>query len=110
LITSVRRRRRDLAILKTLGVTKRTAASAILYQAGLDALVGVLVGIPLGILLGRELWTLFARDINAVPYPTVPAAGLVLVGVGTLVVAILTAMWPGRNAASTSPGLTFRTE
>jgi hypothetical protein len=110
LITSVRRRRRDLAILKTLGLTRRTAASAIVYQASVDAVVGVLVGIPLGILLGRELWTLFARDINAVPYPTVPTGALVLVGVGTLVVAILTATWPGRNAARTSPGLTFRRE
>jgi hypothetical protein len=110
LITSVRRRRRDLAILKTLGVTRRTAASAIVYQASVDAVVGVLVGIPLGILLGRELWTLFARDINAVPYPTVPTVGLVLVGVGTLVVAVLTATWPGRSAARTSPGLTFRAE
>ncbi|MGC2485288.1 MAG: FtsX-like permease family protein [Acidimicrobiales bacterium] len=110
LITSVRHRRRDLAILKTLGLTRRTAASAIIYQASVDAIVGVIVGIPLGILLGRELWTLFARDINAVPYPTVPVGALVLVGVGTIVVAILTATWPGRSAARTSPGLTFRSE
>ncbi len=110
LITSVRRRRRDLAILKTLGLTRRTAASAIVYQASVDAVVGVLVGIPLGILLGRELWTLFARDINAVPYPTVPVGALTLVGVGTIVIAILTATWPGRSAARTSPGLTFRSE
>ncbi|MGA2124069.1 MAG: FtsX-like permease family protein, partial [Acidimicrobiales bacterium] len=110
LITSVRRRRRDLAILKTLGLTRRTAASAIVYQASVDALVGVLVGIPLGILLGRELWTLFARDINAVPYPTVPVGALTLVGVGTIVISILTATWPGRSAARTSPGLTFRSE
>ncbi len=110
LITSVRRRRRDLAILKTLGLTRRTAASAIIYQASVDAVVGVLVGIPLGILLGRELWTLFARDINAVPYPTVPVGALTLLGVGTIVIAVLTATWPGRSAARTSPGLTFRTE
>ncbi len=110
LITSVRRRRRDLAILKTLGLTRRTAASAIVYQASVDALVGVVVGIPLGILLGRELWTLFARDINAVPHPTVPVGALTLVGVGTIVIAILTATWPGRSAARTSPGLTFRSE
>jgi ABC-type lipoprotein release transport system permease subunit len=110
LITSVRRRRRDLAILKTLGLTRRTAAAAVVYQASVDAIVGVIVGIPLGILLGRELWTLFARDINAVPYPTVPVGALALVGVGTIVIAILTATWPGRSAARTSPGLTFRAE
>ena len=110
LATSVRRRRRDLAILKTLGLTRRTAASAIVYQASVDAVVGVLAGIPLGILAGRELWTLFARDINAVPYPTVPVAALTLVGLGTIVIAVVTAAWPGRSAARTSPGLTFRTE
>jgi hypothetical protein len=110
LITSVRRRRRDLAILKTLGLTRRTAAAAVVYQASVDAIVGVIVGIPLGILLGRELWILFARDINAVPYPTVPVGALALVGVGTIVIAILTATWPGRSAARTSPGLTFRAE
>ena len=111
LITSVRRRRRDLAILKTLGLTRRTAASAIVDQASVDALVGVVVGIPLGIPRWvEELWTLFARDINAVPHPTVPVGALTLVGVGTIVIAILTATWHGRSAARTSPGLTFRSE
>ena len=74
LIASVRRRRRDLAIMKTLGFTRRMLAAAVAWQATIDGLIGALIGIPLGILFGRELWTLFARDINAVPQPTVPAA------------------------------------
>jgi ABC-type lipoprotein release transport system permease subunit len=64
----------------------------------------------LGILLGRELWTLFARDINAVPQPTVPATAIVLVGFGTVAIAIIAASWPGRSAASTPPGLVLRSE
>ncbi len=110
LIASVRRRRRDLAIMKTLGLTKRTLAAAVAWQATIDGFIGAVIGIPLGILFGRELWALFARDINAVPQPTVPALALVLVGFGTLVVAIIAATWPGRSAANTSPGLVLRSE
>jgi hypothetical protein len=107
---SVRRRRRDLAIMKTLGLTRRMLAAAVAWQATVDALIGAVVGIPLGILLGRELWSLFARDINAVAQPTVPATALVLVGFGTVVVAIIAASWPGRSAAKTPPGLVLRSE
>jgi hypothetical protein len=110
LIASVRRRRRDLAIMKTLGFTRRMLAAAVAWQATVDALIGAVVGIPLGILLGRELWTLFARDINAVPQPTVPATAIVLVGFGTVAIAIIAASWPGRSAASTPPGLVLRSE
>lgn len=110
LIASVRRRRRDIAIMKTLGFTKRMLAAAVVWQATIDGLIGAVIGIPLGILFGRELWTLFARDINAVPQPTVPAIALVLVGVGTLAVAVIAALWPGRSAAKTPPGLVLRSE
>jgi hypothetical protein len=110
LIASVRRRRRDLAIMKTLGFTKRMLAAAVAWQATIDGLIGAVIGIPLGIVFGRELWTFFARDINAVPQPTVPVSALVLVGFGTLLVAAIAALWPGRSAAATPPGLVLRSE
>jgi len=110
LVASVRRRRRDLAIMKTLGLTRRMIAAAVAWQATIDGLIGAVIGIPLGIVLGRELWTLFARDINAVPQPTVPATAIVLVGFGTLIVAIIASAWPGRSAATTPAGLVLRSE
>jgi hypothetical protein len=110
LIASVRRRRRDLAIMKTLGFTRRMLAAAVAWQAAVDGIIGAVIGIPLGILIGRELWTLFARDINAVPQPTVPATAIIVVGIGTMVVATVAALWPGRSAATTSPGLVLRSE
>jgi hypothetical protein len=72
--------------------------------------VGVVVGIPLGIIIGRELWTLFARSINAVPDPTVPVLSVLFVGVGTLVFANLVAALPGRSAARTPAALVLRAE
>ena len=73
LVTSVRRRRTDLALLKSLGFTKRQLASAIAWQASVAVGIGCVIGIPLGIALGRFLWDLFVRQINAVPDPTIPA-------------------------------------
>lgn len=110
LASSVRRRRRDLAMLKTLGFTRRQLAAVVAWQSTTTALVGVVVGIPLGIIIGRELWTLFARSINAVPDPTVPVLSVLIVGVGTLVFANLVAALPGRSAARTPAALVLRAE
>jgi hypothetical protein len=107
---SVRRRRRDLALLKALGFTQRQLASAIAWQATVVAIIGAVIGIPLGIIIGRELWILFARSIDAVPAPTVPVLSMVLIGVGSLVFANLVAAIPGRVAARTSTALLLRTE
>ena len=48
LAASVRRRRRDLALLKTLGFTQRQLAASIACQATVASLAGIIVGIPLG--------------------------------------------------------------
>ena len=100
LVTSVRRRRHDLAILKTLGFTRGQLALAVAVQAGVAAVIGCAVGIPVGIALGRVLWNLFAAEISAVPDPTVPGGTIVLIGVLALVLAIVVAMIPGRLAAA----------
>jgi len=102
LVASVRRRRREFALLKAFGFTARQLSATVAWQATTCAAVGVVVGIPLGIVLGRWLWTLFARGISAVPYPTVPVLSTVLVGLGALVFANLVAMLPGRVAAATT--------
>jgi hypothetical protein len=110
LAASVRRRRRDLALLKALGFTRGQLAAAVTWQASIAAGIGIVAGVPLGIALGRQLWTLFARNIDAVPAPTVPVLSVVLVAVGALVFANLVAALPGRIAARTPAALVLRTE
>ena len=104
LFSSVRRRRRELALLKTLGLVRRQLAAVVSWQASADAVVGAVVGVPLGIVLGRVLWTFFAREISAVPQATVPVLQVVLVGVAALVLANLVALAPARLAARTPAG------
>ena len=110
LAASVRQRRRDLALLKTLGFIQRQLAAAITWQAMVAAAVGVIIGIPLGIVIGRQLWVLFARNIDAVPDPTVPLSSVGVVGIGTLVFAAAVSTLPGRRAARTPTALVLRTE
>ena len=110
LAASVRRRRRDLALLKTIEFTSRQLAVTVAWQASVAAITGVIVGVPVGIALGRWLWDLFARDIYAVPEPSVPVLEVVVVALATLVLANLVAAIPGRMAARTSTALVLRAE
>ena len=110
LAASVRRRRRDLALFKTFGFTHRQLAAAVAWQASVVAVIGILVGVPVGIIVGRWLWILFADAINAVPYPSVSVVDVLLVALGTLVLAHLAALIPGRMAARTPTALVLRAE
>jgi ABC-type lipoprotein release transport system permease subunit len=110
LIASVRRRRRDLALLKTIGFSRRQIASVVAWQASVVAIVGAVIGIPAGIILGRGLWTLFAHEIYAVPSATVPGLQLILVAVAALVLANIVSVVPERLAARTPTAALLRVE
>lgn len=109
LVASVRRRRRDLAILKALGFTRAQTTATVAAQALVTAILADAVGIPVGIAAGRQLWTAFARSIDAVPAPTVPAS-VALVGIVTVVVALVMAVPPARVAARTPAAAVLRVE
>ena len=52
LLTALRRRRRDIAITRALGLTGGRAADSLVWQAVLTALVGVATGTLLGVIVG----------------------------------------------------------
>ena len=53
LASSTRRRRRDLAILKTLGFARRQLRQAVAWQATTIAAIALLIGLPAGVAGGR---------------------------------------------------------
>lgn len=110
LVASVRRRRRELALLKTLGFTQRQLAATVTWQSTIAVAVGIVVGVPLGVVAGRTLWNLFARDIHAVPAPSVPILSIVLIALGALLLANVVAAIPGRIAARTPTAIILRAE
>ena len=110
LIASVRRRRRDFALLKTLGFTRGQLAAAVAWQSSVVAVVGLVIGVPVGIAAGRWLWLAFAHELSAVPDPVVPASSIVLAAAGAMVLANLVAALPGRVAARTPAAIVLRAE
>jgi hypothetical protein len=109
-VASVRRRRRDLALLKTLGFTRRQLSACIAWQSSASVLTGLIIGIPLGIVFGRWLWLTFVREIFAVPSATIPTLSLCVLGVSALVLANVVAFFPGRVAARTAAAIALRAE
>jgi predicted lysophospholipase L1 biosynthesis ABC-type transport system permease subunit len=106
----VRRRRRDLALLKALGFTRAQLVWTVAWQSTIAVAIGVVLGLPLGTALGGWLWDLFARSIDAVPDAPVPALSLVLVAAAAFVLANSVAGFPGAYAARTPAALVLRAE
>jgi len=110
LVSSVRRKQRDLALLKTLGLTRGQLAATVAWQSTIAVAIGTVVGVPFGIAFGRWLWDLFADNIHAVPAPSVPVFSVLLIAIGALVLANAVAAFPGRLAARTPTALLLRSE
>jgi len=96
--------------LRTLGFTGRQLGSVVAWQSSVAVAIGTIIGVPLGIILGRFLWNIFAHEIDAIPAPAVPVALIVLIVVGGIVLANIVAAVPGRIAAKTPTALLLRAE
>ncbi|SDS03141.1 FtsX-like permease family protein [Jiangella sp. DSM 45060] len=110
LLTTVHRRRHDLAVLRAVGLTRRQSRAVLMTQANVLALAGLLFGVPLGIATGRVVWR-FVAETTPVDH-VAPAALLTtgLVAAAALLAANLLAAWPARRAASLRVGSVLRAE
>jgi hypothetical protein len=110
LTMAVRRRRRELAVLRTLGLTGRQTRLVVLTQASVLAVIGLALGIPLGLAIGRALWRVVANFTPLAYYPPLAVWALALIVPVTLLAANLLAVWPARRAARLRPGRILRDE
>ncbi len=109
LVISVRRRRRDLAILKTIGFMRPQIATVVAWQATSFALLALVVGLPVGIAGGRWAWSAVASGIGSASPAVVPLA-VALIAPGTLAAANAISAWPGWRAARIRPASVIRSE
>jgi ABC-type lipoprotein release transport system permease subunit len=110
LATSIRRRRRDLAILKTLGFARGDVGRTVAWQATTLAVTALVVSVPLGVAAGRIAWRLFAEQIGVIPDASTPAVLLALVVPATILLANLIAIGPAVAAMRTHPASVLREE
>ncbi len=108
LVVSVSRRRREIGLLKVLGFVNGQVVAAVGWQATTVALVGIVIGIPLGIIAGRATWHLFAAHLGVIPVSVVPVGLVAALVLGVLVVANLLALGPAIMAARSKPGRLLR--
>ncbi len=110
IVASVRQRRRELALLKSLGMCSGQLRTIVVSQISTILAVAVVIGIPLGIAAGRWAWTAFASAIGVVPAPVVPATAIALGVLALLAVGNMLATWPAVMAARTSAARVLRSE
>jgi len=110
LVVSVSRRRREMGLLKALGFVNRQIVASVAWQATALVGVGIVVGVPLGIVLGREVWSAFANNLGVVPVSVVEPWLLVAIVVGILVAANLLAVAPALAARRSKPQQLLRAQ
>jgi hypothetical protein len=72
--------------------------------------VGLLLGIPAGVIVGRLVWRQVAESIGISSAMSVPmAALLLLIPVGLLLINLI-AIFPARGVATSRPGVALREE
>jgi hypothetical protein len=110
LVTAVRRRRHDLAVLRAIGFRPRQSAACIFWQAITVALVGLALGIPIGVVVGRLSWR-WVADSTPLLYVAPIAALAILIAIpAAIALANLLAAYPARRAAGVRPAEVLRTE
>jgi putative ABC transport system permease protein len=110
LVTSVQRRQRDFAILKSIGFGRRQLYATVAVQATTVAVVGVVVGLVAGVAAGSVLWRGAADRVGVLAQVEIPVLALALIALATVVIANVVAAFPARRAARTQAAVVLRTD
>jgi len=82
---STRRRRRDLAMMKALGMTRRQIRAIVLWQSSTILVISAVLGLVLGWAAGHLVWSAYTSSLGVPAVTTLPL-GVALVGLLILVV------------------------
>jgi lipoprotein-releasing system permease protein len=124
LIMLVRAKTRDIAILRTMGATRRALMKVFMTVGVTIGVIGILAGLALGALLlyfrqgfvnffqlltGQNLWDPSIRFLTELPAKTDPFEVLAIVSMA-LLFSFLATLYPAWKAASTDPVQVLRYE
>jgi len=110
LVTTVRRRRHELAVLRSIGLSRGRCRAAIAWQSTIHAIVGATLGIPLGIVAARLVWRWLADGFPVVYVPPLALGAVLLIVPAALFVANALATGPAHVALRTRPAEALRVE
>jgi FtsX-like permease family len=110
MVTSMRSRRRDLAILRSLGADRGWITRAVHWQATLLTAVPVVIGIPAGLVVGRLVFAAFADSMGAVNDAAIPVAIVAIGSVAVVAIANAIAGVISRTGRRHEPALLLQSE
>ena len=108
--TTIRQRRRDLAVLRVLGMTGRHVRTVVAVLVLALTAAGAVLGGALGLVVGRQAWRSVAASVSLPFAPSIPVLAAVLVPVGAVLLAQVVASTSRRSAGRIPTALVLRAE
>jgi hypothetical protein len=110
LVTAVRRRRKELGMLRALGCTAAQMRRSVLVQATTLIALALVVAVPIGVIAGRLLWSATAHWLGVPVSQVVPLGEIALVVAGAFLVGTVAALVPAIRAGRVDPAEILRSE
>jgi ABC-type lipoprotein release transport system permease subunit len=110
LTSALGRRRRDLTVLRCLGLTQRETGTTMAWMSCITTAVALIAGIPLGVALGALAWQVVAARLSldtGIVQPPLLIAGFIAT---SMLAALVVSMLPARAAARYRPATELRIE
>lgn len=108
--TMVRRRRRDLALLRVIGMSAAQLRAVVAMQVLALTVAGAALGDLLGVILGRQVWRSVVDSVSLPFSASVPPLAVLLVPIAAVGLTQLAATFSRRSAGRTHAALALRTE
>ena len=107
----VNERRREFAVLRLLGVSRRGLCGLMLSESALCSLIGGILGVSIAAIAVFPFATLIETRLG-LPYLTPPAGVILMLALGTLLATLLigtlASAWASWRLSRTDPGTTLR--
>jgi len=110
LLVSVAGHRRDVAVLRAMGFTRPQSWTSVTVHASIVAGAACAIGIPLGVVLGREAWDRIAASLVVIARPMAPLELLALIVVALLGIGVAASIVPASRAVRLKPANVLRAD
>ena len=110
LALTIRHSAHDLAVARALGFTPRLLRRSARWASAAFTTAALVVGVPIGLVVGRVIWRTYARNLGVVPDPVVAPMEIVAFVAATLLLAFLVGTLAARHQIRQRPGAVLRSE
>lgn len=109
-LTSTSRRRAELGVLAVIGFVRRQIRSTLGWQSTTLALIGLALGVPAGIIVGRLAWSATAAGLGVAEENVVPWREMLTAAAVILVLLTALGLLAGARAGRRHPAQALRAE